>query len=686
MADNISSDGDGRCGSCQTDLTSDVEGRCAASCPGFPLDTCPNVVNDDAQNCNLDAELAMGARILGDACDPVPCPKFDSQEKSSAIVQKVPVGSASKGFEGYLYIEQSRTGKLIMTPMGTHNSPEKVDWMYSGHPITDPDKIFEFPVKVDWTEYRYCVDLQGLIDCYDPANVNDDKLRQEAERGLETAGSVWHRIWVGPGIPKPSSAVDAQNPLDLDLNPYLASAYPSNLAATTRERTWNWEDDFAYWSASSKWKDELTYGVPSEAGQGKGRLWVHANTTHGMDLSEADAEQGIHGKASDYATPQTGLANAVQDVSPIVTKSRYVIHKLLTRVPLNLDVTVRPCRTCGTAVPQPGTVEHPDWGYPLAQVPGGSPLQAQQVVTLPGIDSPTVLLADGSLMAVSGMIGQGLQASLALGVRWADAVEVDPAAGGGALAPSAIGLGSANNTIVERLYVRSGALLGQEDVSPTHGPLMRVESPMGLSPNAGPEPRTDPVAVYSRSSRRLFLLGGRSPISGELVPDVWWADVNSGAWERVQVKGFSPGSVIAATYSPRDRRLWILDEIGQKKNARARLSRLEPGTGVVEVLGEWSRTEKFDRHWLILDRDGRVLLAASSEKVNKHVVLRLDDAAGGLVANSFAGQHALALPPLVDAEGYAFATLVASHKMPVVVRLKALTGGIGHWGGLGACM
>ena len=660
-------DADGLCGGCA------AVGKCTLEyCNQQVLDSCPNVHSNEAVNCNLDAELAMGARVMADACDPVPCPRFDSQEKSSSVTQKIPIGGASKGFEGYLYVEASSTGKLAMTPIGAHAAPEMVT-----DKITDPALVDDDPVVVDSTEYRYCVDLIAHdIRCSDRPNINDAFLHKAQDRGAETWQSVWHRIWIAE-LPKPSSSAGTQDPLDLDLNPYDHS--------TERTRIWRWEDDFAYWSASSNWKTDVPYGVPSEAGQGKGALWAHANTTHGMDL--ADAAHGIHGLANDKTVPATGLANAFQEVSPIVTKNRYVIHKLLTRVPLNLDFTVRPCLACGIEVPKPGTLEHPDWGYPLAQVPGGSPLQAQQVVTLPGIDAPTVLLNDGSLMAVSGLIGQGLQTSLAQGVRWADAVETDPATGNGALAPSAIGLGSANNTIVERLYVRSGALLGQEDVSPTHGPLTRVASAASMSTSAGPEPRTDPITVYSRSSRRLFLLGGRSPISGELAPDVWWADVDSGAWERVQLKGFSLGSVIAATYSPNDRRLWILDELGEGKSARARLSRLQLGTGMVEVLGEWSRTGKFDRHWLILDRDGRVLLAASSEKVNKHVVLRLDAAAGGLqVVNSFAGQHALALRPLVDAEGYGFATRIAAHKMPVIVRLKALTGGIGHWGGIGACM
>jgi len=50
-------------------------GFCSAFCGTAPaLDNCPFVANGDQNNCNFDAEIARGATVLGDACDPVPCP------------------------------------------------------------------------------------------------------------------------------------------------------------------------------------------------------------------------------------------------------------------------------------------------------------------------------------------------------------------------------------------------------------------------------------------------------------------------------------------------------------------------------------------------------------------------------------------------------------------------------------
>ncbi len=516
-------------------------------------------------------------------------------------------------------------------------------------------------------------DGDEVPDACDPCpDVPDDGY--DADGDHELATSIWHRISIdGPGIPSPS--VEA-NPLDLDLNPYAMS--------TTRERLWRWEDDFAYWS-SSAWGAELPYGVPTEPEQGRGRLWVHAQTLHGMDL--ADAEHGIHGRADDITVPQPGLANAVQDVSPIVTKTRYVIHKVLTKEPIRLQLTARPCLACGPEMFEQGAIERPSWGYPLAQAPGASPREAQQIVTVPGSDALAVLLRDGSLMDVSDTVGEGLRASLSLGLRWVDAAENEPAAGAGAHAPTAIGLSADGTSIVERAYLVPGGLLGESDISPTHGVLKSNGTTETSAPGYVPTPRVEPLAAYSRSTRQLFVVGGRDPDTGSRLTDIARADVATGVWTRIVPKGVTLGQVLATTYSPRDRKLWILDTLGAGRGATARLIRLDPGTGRAQTLGEWPRSGKFDKHWLILDRDASVLLATSSDMVNKHVVIHFDDTRPVPQADrTYAGQHALALPPVVDSEGYAFTTRIAPKKMPVVVRVKALSGGIGHWGGMGTCL
>lgn len=664
-----SKDGDGRCGACSTDLSTDPDKWCEfVYCPVSAIDTCPNVNNDDNANCNADAESATGARVLADACDPVPCPRFNSQEKGSALVSTIPMGGPGSGFEGEVQVVASYTGLLEITPIGAHYSTE----MYLG-PEKDPASVPEVPIHVDGTEYRYCFDIPGQVMCSDPGNTNSDGklLSPTASRQQENHLSVWHRILID-GVPSPSLVA---NPVDPGINPYLSGK--------NFERVWEWESDFAWWAGTWWGAPLFPYGVPSQAGQGAGRLCLHAQTLVGMDSATANSKYGIHGRPEDPSFPQKSLANAFQSATPVTLKTTQIARKVHYKPHYEFDMRVRPCRFCGIEklVSPLERVSHPDWGYPLLQVPGGSFLEAQRVVSVPNLGIQAgVLLSDGAVAVLSDAIGTGLKASFAAGLHWVDAAETDPAAGIGARAPSALGLSADGTTLVERMYLMPGAgLLGQTDLRRPIG-----DAPLAASATqAIPGAREQFQAVYSRSSRRLFLVGGRDATTHLLLGDIWVADIDSPHWRAVPLHGHSVGDVLAATYSPRDRRVWILDVI----NGLARLTAVTPGSGETTVFGTWPRTATFDKHWLQLDRDGSVLFVASSGKVNKHVVIRIDTSQSPpAVQQTYAAPRALAIAPLVDSQGYAFTREVATSKMPVTIRLKNLTGGIGHWGDIGTCL
>ncbi|HEX7663942.1 MAG TPA: trypsin-like serine protease, partial [Polyangiaceae bacterium] len=84
---------------CSLDGDPDGDGVCSASCrpddPGcpswsagehfynFPIDNCPAVYNAAQENCNELSERVQGAAVLGDACDPVPCPQTDTSDGRS---------------------------------------------------------------------------------------------------------------------------------------------------------------------------------------------------------------------------------------------------------------------------------------------------------------------------------------------------------------------------------------------------------------------------------------------------------------------------------------------------------------------------------------------------------------------------------------------------------------------------
>jgi hypothetical protein len=71
---NTTGDSDGVCG-CDP-------AACGSTCTGGSFDNCPLVANAGQENCNEDAELALGATRAGDACDDTPC-----AETSTAQVQ-----------------------------------------------------------------------------------------------------------------------------------------------------------------------------------------------------------------------------------------------------------------------------------------------------------------------------------------------------------------------------------------------------------------------------------------------------------------------------------------------------------------------------------------------------------------------------------------------------------------------
>ncbi len=70
--------------------------------------------------------------------------------------------------------------------------------------------------------------------------------------------------------------------------------------------------------------------------------------------------------------------------------------------------------------------------------------------------------------------------------------------------------------------------------------------------------------------------------TGEQTGDIWQRSTRgSGGWSRLDLSDYTPGKVLAATYSYRDDHLWILDEVREGTHLpMARLMRVHAGTGV----------------------------------------------------------------------------------------------------------
>jgi hypothetical protein len=103
----------------------------------------------------------------------------------------------------------------------------------------------------------------------------------------------------------------------------------------------------------------------------------------------------------------------------------------------------------------------------------------------------------------------------------------------------------------------------------------------------------------------------------------------------------------------------VLDAIDGPGGRQARLYRVDPYSGGALLVGQWPRGGAFDQHWLVLDREGRVLLAASSGGRREHALVRLaasrhDDGAP-LGLSCATAPKALDAEPLIHRTGYSFA-------------------------------
>ncbi len=113
----------------------------------------------------------------------------------------------------------------------------------------------------------------------------------------------------------------------------------------------------------------------------------------------------------------------------------------------------------------------------------------------------------------------------------------------------------------------------------------------------------------------------------------------------------------------------MLDETRAGFLRIARLVRIDRDTGVAAVVGSYPRLGLYDTHYLLEDRDGRPLVAASSRLLGLHVLVGLS--AGGSISSFGLGQHPLASAPIVDDEAYTF-LLRTKSTAPVVRRLAHL--------------
>jgi hypothetical protein len=181
---------------------------------------------------------------------------------------------------------------------------------------------------------------------------------------------------------------------------------------------------------------------------------------------------------------------------------------------------------------------------------------------------------------------------------------------------------------------------------------------LGATPTAevsasNPPPRQGAQMALSKRLGTLFLAGGEN--GAQTLKDLWRYDLSSQDWKAIELQGQSFGEVLAMTFHGPEGKLYVVDEKKLGWFRWGRILRIDPRTGVSEVLGAWPRVRAFEQLFLSVAESGDLVLSASQTKTKKgsHLVLVFATGSSGIekVRWSVGGQGALAGPAMLTRNG-----------------------------------
>ncbi len=536
---------------------------------GDVCDNCANTPNPDQHNCNKLAEQALKVAYpyLGDACDPDPCPwasKF----------------TVNKNFD--------------------IDHPDTADLWYQlhEHPARLP---FSVP-QCGGSATDYCFDFE----------VSTDPALSQAQYDTAYTGTphatLGHRIC--PCIADPN---DLTAPLSVKACQFGAAGCVL--------------DADEYNKSSSPWKKADVIETPA------GKLPAHETsfpdeiTNRPMELArdlltiEPDQLQ-----PSGYAPTELSwdlTANGAQLLSsPGAIEQDYGLGVIYWAAVRDVDTAVSPASNFQDwsnsyyAGPFGLTTSATlSGGQVKLLCPAGNCnddcqlcrywVDAHDLVTLP---SQQRIFAEGQqgIIDVTSQFSEGAITLLSdPDLSWVTAAEGDRW-----ISPSAVSLASVSSDGTTVL----GALARADD-----GQIQPVVQSSTLPGNLGRAtalPETAPPArsgfgvVLSATEHSLFVIGG-TLASGEPAGDLWNNALWTNSWQELHITGPAPENVLAATFVPRTRSLYWLDERVPGSH-QARLVRCDLDTLRTTLLGAWPRTPQVDRVYLTADTDGRLVLAGGS--------------------------------------------------------------------------
>jgi hypothetical protein len=207
-------------------------------------DNCVSVPNSDQANCNSDAEIDEGAVVLGDACDPVPCPLF-----KSPVTLQADISSDIESCYGTVTTRDIRR-EIHPNTIGSHHPTLGTELSDSGNE----------------TRFRFCQkDASNGVDCAVGSNQRPDA----HFTATPTSGiSDW---WLPTTLASSSSGIKTYD-------------YPSTPSAET------WD----YWADRATWISNGWIANPGTAAKPGATAETSWTTTSGLD--------GFFGLRGDWST------------------------------------------------------------------------------------------------------------------------------------------------------------------------------------------------------------------------------------------------------------------------------------------------------------------------------------------------------------------------------------------------
>lgn len=611
-------------------------------------DNCPGVPNPLQENCNRDAERDRRGDELGDACDPVPCPKARSPVVVETLLKHHTTGCA--GFEQVRRV-RSRIEPDVLASRNLINGVE----------LAQQQQI---------TQFRFCHVEFPVRTC----SVNANQRRDQDFDTLDNFQSNWRDVTL-PLLGAPGA--------------FTSYDYPSVPAAL----------DWSYWDDRTRWLNDgwlTAVSTPAKPISTPEKMWFQSSGLWGAFGLRAGGSQSAH-LLGTMAHPANGI-HFTPDLGDGFLMGEGLGRAYIDPMgpdPIETRIWDR-CLMCAGAAClslQPFPIRLPDWtqGGELGTDPtlppwwrdwprpfADGPIEAMLIQGQSGwgpVDE------DGRILQIEGLLSQGLVDDLSdpelVFVRAAE-----PHVGTGRAFDNVQGLllRSDATAIKDRVVVRaSGLMTGRErppvdvwDMQTDTGPALGVQQTTNLP---GITPRTGFAAVLSRTLGAAVLAGGRDS-DGVPTHQTWMVPLEGSEPFLLDTPGYQPVDVVAATVATSDGMLWVLDEVRPFAWLRmARIVRIDTLSGRHEMVWQSPRLGVFDRHWLAVDRDGQVLLFASSGRLKKHVTVRfeatpfvLGTAKPRLVR---LGQGDLLGEPLIDAHGYQYITRRGNDRLDVQ-RIRSL--------------